>query len=217
MWRLLPIFDGPIDVLNPVARRRNRPGIRTHRTDHLESWETRVLEGIPVTSPVRSIVDLAETAAATEVEAALNAGRMRRLFSHREFEVAVDRAAGRHASGRLISLLGAETGADFSRSGGEDLLMAHIRAAKLPTPRRNLRKHGFELDFYWPQLRLNVEVDGVEWHSTRDRINADRERDAKLIAAGIQVLRFTWDQLQQQAEMVASLAAAMALAAQRRS
>ena len=215
MWKLLPITDGPIDVLSTLARRRSRPGIRTHRTNHLEPWERSVLEGIPVTSPVRSVVDLAETATRPDVEAALNEARVRRLFTQREFGVGVQRARGRRGSGLLISLLRAETGADFSRSAAEDLLHSYIRAAGLPRPRRNLRRHGFELDFFWQELRLNVEVDGIEWHSTRDRVNSDRERDARLTAAGVQILRFTWDQLQREAETIARLAAAIAIAAER--
>ncbi len=214
IWKLLPVGD-LVDVLSR-AQRRSRAGIRAHRTGSLERWEVQTFERIPVTSPVRTIVDLAETESPADVERALNAARGRRLFTQRDFRSAVEGATGRHSFGYLSALMKRETGGDFSRSVAEDLLARYIRAARLPSPRRNFRAHGFELDFYWPELMLNVEVDGVTWHSTRDRVNRDHERDAKLVAAGVQVLRLTWDQLQREAETIARLAAAIAIAQQRR-
>ena len=91
-------------------------------------------------------------------------------------------------------------------------LIGLIRDAGLPEPLRNARVHGFELDFYWPQLRLNVEVDGYRWHSTRSRLNRDRDRDAELAARGIRALRISYDQLRRPRRVVAHLAAAIALA-----
>jgi very-short-patch-repair endonuclease len=214
IWKLLLVGD-LVHVLS-LAQRRNRAGIRAHRTGHLERWEIQSFERIPVTSPVRTIVDLAETESLADVESALNAGRGRRLFTQRDFQSTIDRAAGRHSFGYLSALMERETGGDFSRSVAEDLLARYILAARLPSPRRNFRAYGFELDFYWPELMLDVEVDGVTWHSTRDQVNRDHERDVKLVAAGVQVLRFTWDQLQREAETIARLAAAITIAEQRR-
>lgn len=104
----------------------------------------------------------------------------------------------------------------FSRSEAEVAMKRLLALAGLPKPCRNLRVHGHELDFWWPDLRLNVEIDGYAWHSARNDLNRDRDRDMDLASKGIQVVRVTRDQLKHQPELViARLAAAMALAAGR--
>ena len=62
----------------------------------------------------------------------------------------------------------------------------------LPKPRRNVGAHGHELDFFWPELRLNVEMDGYRWHSTRARLNRDRRRDAELKALWAKYVRVAY-------------------------
>ena len=109
----------------------------------------------------------------------------------------------------------AASGGDFSRQAAEKVLRALIRDAGLPKPRQNVAVHGHELDFFWPELRLNVEMDGYRWHSTRARLNRDRRRDAGLTARGITVLRLAYDQLEEPRRLVAQLAAAIALAGAR--
>ena len=121
------------------------------------------------------------------------------------------RRAGHRGAGAMRRLL-VESGGGFSRQEAERILIGLIRDAGLPEPLRNSRAHGFELDFHWPQLRLNVEVDGYRWHSTRSRLNRDRERDAELTARGVRVLRISYDQLRRPRRVVAHLAAAIALA-----
>lgn len=217
IWKLLPVSIELLHVVLPMdGHRRSRPGIEVHRTRRLERWEVRRFQRIPVTAPARTITDLAETEPIDQVRKALNEGRIRRLFSEREICVAVAASAGRQSFGDISALIEEETGGGFSRSAAEDLLAEYVREARFPVPVRNLRVHGFELDFYWPELGLNVEIDGVPWHSTRDRVNRDRARDAQLLAVGIQVLRLTWDQLQQKAETIARLAATIAIARERR-
>jgi very-short-patch-repair endonuclease len=70
------------------------------------------------------------------------------------------------------------------------------------------------VDFLWPEQRLIVETDGFGAHGTRRAFERDRQRDARLQAAGYRVLRFTWRQLLDEPEVVAArLAAALALSA----
>lgn len=116
----------------------------------------------------------------------------------------------------MAALLAADDLDDFSRSDAEAALLHLIRRASLETPRRNVRVHGHELDFFWPDLGLNVELDGYRWHSARHSLNGDRDRDTHLASCGIQVIRFTRDQLKFRPEQaLARLAAAIALASAR--
>ena len=90
-------------------------------------------------------------------------------------------------------------------------MLALARAAGLPAPLVNVRRHGFEIDFLWPDAGVAVEVDGYAFHSGRDSFERDRRRDQILLAAGITVLRVTWRQLTTEPLAVAaSLAAALA-------
>lgn len=112
----------------------------------------------------------------------------------------------------MAQLLRLEESPGFSRSRGETILARLIREAGLPPPRRNSVVHRRELDFYWPDARLNAEVDGSTTHTRNRNFESDRERDAELATHGIQVISFTWLQLiQSSSTVVARLAAALAI------
>ncbi|MFL5823802.1 MAG: endonuclease domain-containing protein [Solirubrobacteraceae bacterium] len=69
-----------------------------------------------------------------------------------------------------------------------------IRAAGLPEPRLEAPVLGFRLDLFWPDLCLAVEVDAYGTHGSPARFEADRRRDARLLAEmGIIVIRVTKD------------------------
>lgn len=86
-----------------------------------------------------------------------------------------------------------------------------MRRAQLPAPRTNVRVHGHELDAYWPDQRLGVEVDGYAVHATRAVFERDRQRDQELMGRGIRVARVMRRQLRDEPEaVVARLAAALA-------
>jgi very-short-patch-repair endonuclease len=121
------------------------------------------------------------------------------------------RRAGHRGAGTMRRLLAA-SGGGFSRQQAERILHRLIGDAGLTAPLRNTRVRRHELDFWWPRARLNVEMDGYRWHSTRARLNRDRERDAELAAQGLRVLRFSYDQLRRPNLVVAQLAAAITIA-----
>jgi very-short-patch-repair endonuclease len=67
--------------------------------------------------------------------------------------------------------------------------------ADLPRPQVNARLHGCEVDCLWPERNLVVEIDGFQFHGSRRAFEYDRQKDAKLAAAGVVVMRFTWREL----------------------
>ena len=69
------------------------------------------------------------------------------------------------------------------------------RRSGLPAPLVNIRLEGYEVDAHWPAQRVVVETDGGEHHRTRRAFEEDRRRDARLVAAGWRVVRFTHDQV----------------------
>jgi very-short-patch-repair endonuclease len=97
-----------------------------------------------------------------------------------------------------------------TRSVAERDLLAAIRHARLPPPLVNPRVCGELVDLYWPEHKLVVEFDGFQFHRSRAAFESDRRRDAKLVAAGLRVIRITWLQLQHEPHaMIARIAQAL--------
>jgi very-short-patch-repair endonuclease len=88
-----------------------------------------------------------------------------------------------------------------------------IVKAGLPRPQRNARVHGHECDVLWPDAGLGLELDGFDGHGNRLAFERDRRRELHLRARGVEVIRVTWWQLQDEREaLVATLARATASA-----
>jgi very-short-patch-repair endonuclease len=188
LWDLLSAGDNEaMHVSRAGPRRDGRPGIVVHETKALDTTRRH---GIPVTTPARTILDLAGMAGQRDLERALNAARTRRLVGE---AVLLERAAGRPGAERLRDLLDHEP--SLTRSEAERRLLELIDRAGLPRPRTNARVEGLEVDALWPDRRLVVEVDGFAFHRHRDAFERDRARDARLTAAGYRTVRLTWRRL----------------------
>jgi very-short-patch-repair endonuclease len=177
---------------------RSRPGVRVHRTTHLE---TTTHHGLRVTTPTRTLDDLAKIATATELERLANEARIQGLTL----------LPSRSSPALRRALTATPT---ITRSEAERRLVDLIARAGLPKPQTNVRIHGHEVDALWPAERLVVEVDGYAFHASRAAFERDRARDARLTAAGHRVIRITWRQLAGEPERVAAtIAGALARAA----
>jgi very-short-patch-repair endonuclease len=187
VWDLAPYPLGAIDVTSR-RHRRSAPGLRVHRSACVE---TRFVDGLPVTTVGRTLLDLADV---------LDAHRLERLCHRAEVLRLLDLAAipdlpGRRTRALRAALATLATGADVTRSEFEERFLAFVAARGLPRPRVNAIVLGYEVDFVWPEHRLVVETDGAATHLTARAFHADRERDAELLAGGYRVLRVTWRQL----------------------
>jgi very-short-patch-repair endonuclease len=187
-WDLRPLGAGAIHV-TVQANRRRRAGLRIHRSRSLERRDVTVHRGIPITTPARTIIDLASTLRGRPLESALDRAEHQRLLDFSEL---------RHrpippSLQAVLSLYTAQT--NPTRSELEERFLELCDDHGLPRPQTNVRIEGFEVDFVWRDERLIVEVDGYAYHRSPSSFEADRERDATLTAAGWQVLRFTWAQI----------------------
>ncbi len=191
---------GAVHLVVPLARCR-RPGIRAHRVSALPPEDVSLVEGIPTTTVIRSVLDLASVARARFVEQVIaRAERLGQLDSE-ELLRRLDRAPVRGAP-LLRSLLTNEGGPAFTRSEAEDRFLEIVRLAELPAPQANVRLRDIEVDFYFPAHRVAVEVDGFAHHSTRRSFERDRDRDFGFGADGVQVVRVTWRQLQRKPHII---------------
>lgn len=195
-WRMLPPNEArPIDVTQPRGAGRSRPGITVHRTRCLTQPEVRVLDGIPVTSPYRTLVDAAEDLQPRELESAYGEALVRRLVTEQGVRRTLRASAGRRGVGPLARLLDQQSGPSLTRSEAEERLLALVREAGFPPPRVNVMVRGHLLDFFWPDEGVVAEVDGYRYHSSRRAFERDHARDADLDEADLRVIRVTWRQL----------------------
>ena len=207
LWGLLPSTDGPIDVTIPERKARNRPGVRVHRA-RLHPHDGTRRHGIPVTSAARTLLDLATTATAKELDRAANDAWNLRLVSTHSLNEQFSRYP-RHR-GTAALKMAHSTEPRLTRSEAERSALELIRKARLPTPETNVRIGGYEVDLLWRAASLIVEIDGYAFHSSRRAFERDRRKDRELHALGYRVIRITWRELVEEPEaVVAALAAAL--------
>jgi very-short-patch-repair endonuclease len=208
LWRVRARVDGPIEVTVAGGEVRSRPGIRVHNVTYVESTVHR---GIPVTTPARTLLDLAAVVTADDLARAVEEARVLRLVTDADLRAILDSHPRRAGTAALRRELGKD--ARLTRSEAERRLLHLIRRAGLPLPETNVRVVGHEVDALWRAQRLIVEIDGFDVHGTRAAFERDRARDGRLTAAGYRVMRITWRQLRDEPELtVARLAAALAQA-----
>jgi very-short-patch-repair endonuclease len=190
------------------SRPRPRAGIRVHQAD-LRSDEVTLLDGVPVTTTARTLLDLAGCVACRELERALAQALRQRLASPDELDALLERYPRRAGSRRLRALLAGAAEPALTRSEAEDRFLGIVRKARLRAPEVNVVVSGFEVDFFWRAERLVVEIDGFAFHSSSAAFEADRSRDGALVAAGLRGMRVTWRQLDEPEVLIARLAQAL--------
>jgi very-short-patch-repair endonuclease len=169
LWGMLKPSDGPVHVTVPVAGgRKQRAGIRIHRSPYLTKAVTTLQRGIWVTRPDQTIADLRRVAPPALVRRAIRQAEYDQL------------PVGEH---------GRET--SRTRSDVESRFLRLCRRHGLPKPEVNVPIGRFTVDFFWPTERLVVETDSYRTHGGYQAFLDDRERDNELMARGLEVLRFT--------------------------
>jgi hypothetical protein len=188
---LLQVSRFPPLLPHVIVTRRHRPigGMVLHECRDLDSRDISAHRGIPVTTVPRLLLDLAEDHTVWQVTNVMHEAAFRKRLNLEAVRRTLERANGRRGVvlvERAIELHLA--GSAGTKSALEDAFVALV--SDLPEPLVNTVHEGEELDFLWPECRLNVEVDGPG-HLRPAIKRADARRDAKLIDAGYTVLRFT--------------------------
>jgi very-short-patch-repair endonuclease len=164
-----------------------------HRIPTLQREESSIRNGIPVTTPVRTLFDLAALLPRRQLERTIDEAQRLGLCGQTELEGIVELHAGRQGAGALGRVLEShQAGSTITRSELEERFLALCRKHRLPQPEVNVPMLDYVLDFLWRGAALVVEVDGHASHGTRGAFQADRDRDGRLAVAGYRVLRFTW-------------------------
>jgi very-short-patch-repair endonuclease len=215
LWRIVPPAQDGADVtVNVAGGMRRRAGIRVRRVARLVPDEVTILHGIPITTPARTLVDLADALPSHELERAVAEALALRLTTAARIQALVDRYPRQRPTSRLRTILHGQATRGVPRSKVEALFVALLRRSRIGLPEVNVIVCGFEVDFFWRGEGLVAEVDGYAVHAPRRRFEGDRRRDAELAAAGLRVMRVTWRQINDEPEAVA-VRLALALAAAR--
>ncbi len=203
VWNLRAGPAFPIDVTTSTSHGRKHARITTHRT-RLHPLDALVIDGLRVTSPSRTIVDLAAILDGRALREAVERAQDLRRFDPEDIRVTLARAPRRSGTRKLTDLIALlQPDANNARSHLERLFLALTRKAKLPKPESNHAIAGRARDFVWVEQRLVVETDGYRHHSTRQAQRRDHRRDRQLTALGWRPARFTYEEIAFEAEAIA--------------
>ena len=191
-----------IDVTVPGRSRRRLPGIRIHRSTTLRPEDVTMIDGIPVTTIARTVLDLAETLQPRQLEWTLDRLESLGLLDLAALREQIDRAPTRSAAQRLKRALDANHGpSSLTRSELEERFLLALRAAGVPAPECNALLHlpdgdPIHPDFIWREFKIIVELDGFRTHGTRRSFELDRRRDQRVSRFGWRPIRGTWRQVE---------------------
>jgi len=174
-----------VDVTIPRPSPISRRGIRVHRHPELQSVDVTEVDGIPVTTVSRTLLDLATVLREPQLERACDQAAVIRVFDMREMEDLLRRSRGRRGVRRLRNVLArGDLGEDVPASGLEVRFRDLCAQAGLPKPEMNryllLGDEYHQVDFLWRAERVVIETDGERYHSTGWQRARDTHRDELL-------------------------------------
>jgi very-short-patch-repair endonuclease len=194
-----------VHVIAPGGSRLNPEGIVKHRARNLHPEERDEVDGIPVCTVSRLLLDLAPSMSPGRLMTALEDAEKRGDLDAGAIRRVCGRNRGHRGARRLLRALARYAPPDDTRSPLERRFSRFCRAQKLPIPSFNVVVEGHDVDVLWPQARLIVELDSWKHHGTRGAFERDRARDAELMLAGYRVMRLTWRRLSEEPERVAGI------------
>ena len=210
LWRIGYEQRGLVEISFPSLSRRRRPGIRIHRRPSLNPERDLTCEyGIPVTTPIQTLIDMSLRLDRPGIERMINGADKYNLTHPPQLRDALDARAGEPGVTKLRFILDRRT-FRLTKEELERRFLPLARKAGLPPPLTGQFVNEFEVDFYWPNLGLVVETDGLRYHRTPAEQARDRLRDQAHTAAGLTPLRFTHEQVRYEPEHVLAVLGATA-------
>jgi very-short-patch-repair endonuclease len=200
LWDLMRPPAAYVEITAP-KRIRSVSGIRGHRSGTLDARDVTRLDGLPVTTVSRTLIDLADVVSEQQLERVCHRAEHLRALDAASLSPPLGRRS-RALRAALAGLALAEPA--VTRSELEEAMLSLVARHDLPAPRVNAPVLGYVADFLWPERRLIAETDGRRTHLTPTSFEQDRERDARLTVAGYRVVRFTWRQLVERPRYVAA-------------
>jgi hypothetical protein len=202
LWKLLGFERArEIELIVPRGRRRAHQGHIVHFLNSLPASDLTLIDAIPVTTPSRTILDLASVVRVEVLEELLDDALGRRMSTIPRLQRQIAAVGPRPGLTMLRTLLDAR---DTTRAIPESVLETKIfrvlKKAGLPTPVTQFEiRDGNQLiarvDFAFPHIRLAIEADGFRWHSGRQRWQHDLARRNALTNLGWRLIHVTWQDI----------------------
>jgi Protein of unknown function (DUF559) len=195
LWRLVAWDDRRPEVTVTTWSRPRHAGIRVHQSRRLERPDWTVRDGIRVTTPARTLLDLAGELPRRWLRRAVREAMAQQRVSVRQLVDVMARGGQRRGSRNLAAVMA--DGYTPTRSVLEDVVLDLIAAGGFERPDVGkplvIDGRRFVPDFRWPEQRIILEADGARWHDHKLAREDDAERQAFLEAHGERVIRVTWD------------------------
>ncbi len=167
-----------------------------------------MVDGIPVTSPFRTVFDLAAVLDLRGLERVWHEAEVRELRDRVSLPMLLERYPGRRGAQNLRSLLEAPEPVGITRNDFEEAFAGLVDARGIRRPRMNadlaMRGRFLQIDALWEDERVAVELDSRSVHGTNRNFESDKQRDRILLAEGWRTMRVTWRQLQDEPDEVAA-------------
>lgn len=199
LWGILDREVALIHILIRSGSGHRRPGLAIHRTRELPDGDRTEIDGIPVTSLHRTLLDLAAVMPPERLRFAVEGADRLRSPDRLDVPALVrrcDAKSGRRGSGALRRIALEQRGQIHrTKSRPERTFLRRWMARGLPEPEVNVRLNGYEVDLLWRDERLIVEIDSYGFHRSWAQIQRDRRRDADQKVNGYDTLRYTEDRV----------------------
>ncbi|HEY3672534.1 MAG TPA: type IV toxin-antitoxin system AbiEi family antitoxin domain-containing protein [Acidimicrobiia bacterium] len=198
LWGIDGVRAPKLELWVPTPRNPRCDEVIVHRGERLDRADRTTLGAIPITTPIRTLIDVAGRLEDDPLLAAMESVFRRKLGTPERLAARLGalRDSGRPGAGRLAALLAARGRGGPLESVLEAKVWRLLTATALPRP---VRQHWvttpagrYRLDFAWPERKLALECDGWEHHGGTVAFGKDRERLSELVSIGWRVLLITW-------------------------
>jgi len=195
LWSLEGLSTRFVELTVPYTHGPVPAEVIVHRTRRLHDGTQ--IDGIPVTAPERTLLDCAAQLPAHIIGKALDSAIRHDLVTVDSVNDLLRSDGGRGVRGtrRLRSVLSERHHDTATDSGSEFELLRHMQTALLSQPELHYElwpENGRRVpDFFWPDRNKAVEVDGLDAHSSADKLDDDLKRQNELMDLGIEIRRFS--------------------------
>jgi len=188
LWGFNKYWGRPYEVTAPS--KRTRPGIRVHRSRKLTREDITRELGVPVTSPERTVLDIAPRLTDKRLGRVVNDARRAGHVHLDSLADVLARNPNHPGTKRLLRFV-ANPNKVPTNSPLEDDFLEFAERYGLPAPVTNTRVLGYEIDVLYPAEKVIVELDGWDFHRFRSNFESDRNQDADMLAADFVTIRIT--------------------------
>jgi len=192
---------GRVEVGVRDGHTRKIEDIRTRRRPTLPATEIGTARGVPVTSPVQTMIDLATVQGPRYLLRSIDEADIGDVINPERLRREIEERPGVPGVRPLRRLLDRDTFV-LSREELERLFLPLARQAGLPLPLTQTIVNEYEVDFFWPDLGLVIETDGWRYHRTPAAQSRDARRDQAHTASGLTALRFSHHQVKYEPDEV---------------